>query len=165
MQVLGLPYDAEMTVEREKALFQQYLQENGLKNSQQRELILETFLALPPHQTAEELHREVSGMDAGIGLSTVYRTLRLLVDAGLAKQRHFQEGRSCFEPSIDIHHHDHLICEGCGRIVEFECQEIEDLQLAMARSNGFTLTRHRLELFGLCPACRKADKPASRAAS
>jgi len=154
-----------MALEREKTLFAQYLHGNGLKNSQQRELILETFLAMPPHLTAEELHREVSEAEPGIGLSTVYRTLRLFVDAGLAKQRHFQEGRSCFEQAIDSHHHDHLICEGCGRIVEFECQEIEDLQEAMAAKHGFTLTRHRLELFGRCPACRKKDQAAARAAS
>lgn len=145
-----------MTSEREKTLFAQYLQAHGLKHSQQRELILETFLGMPRHLTAEELHHQVSEADPGVGLSTVYRTLRLFCDAGLAKQRHFHEGRSCFEQAVDANHHDHLICEGCGEIVEFECQEIEDLQVAMAERHRYTLTRHRLELFGLCPRCQAA---------
>jgi Fur family ferric uptake transcriptional regulator len=143
-----------MVKTKEKEIFARYLQAHGLKNSQQRELILDTFLSMPPHLSAEELHRQVSETDAGIGLSTVYRTLRLFCEAGLAKQRHFLEGRSCFEQAFDTRHHDHLICEGCGTIVEFECAEIEALQEQVANERGFTLTRHRLELFGLCPDCR-----------
>ncbi|MDH5526818.1 MAG: transcriptional repressor [Nitrospirota bacterium] len=142
-----------MAKTKAKAEFSRYLQANGLRSSTQRDLILDAFLSMPPHLTAEELHRKVARTDGGIGLSTVYRALRLFCDAGLAKQRHFQEGRSCFEQAVGGDHHDHLICEGCGRIVEFECQEIEDLQEQVARRHGFHLTRHRLELFGRCPDC------------
>lgn len=163
VQPRGVPYHARMASEREKRLFAQYLQAHGLKHSQQRELILDTFLEMPRHLTAEELHRQVSEVDPGIGLSTVYRSLRLFCDAGLAKQRHFIEGRSCFEQAVDANHHDHLICEGCGEIVEFECQEIEDLQVVMARKHRYTLTRHRLELFGLCPRCQAATKGSAAA--
>lgn len=147
-----------MVKTKEKEIFARYLQAHGLKNSQQRELILDAFLSMPPHLSAEDLHRRVSRKDAGIGLSTVYRTLRLFCEAGLAKQRHFMEGRSCFEQAFDTRHHDHLICEGCGRIVEFECAEIETLQEQVARQRGFALTRHRLELFGLCPDCRSGEE-------
>ncbi len=140
-----------------KARFVAYLQSKRLKNSQQRTRILDIFLGMPPHLTAEDLHRRVIKADPGIGLSTIYRTLKLFCDAGLAKQRHFQEGRSCFEQAVDHDHHDHLICEGCGRIVEFECQQIEDLQEQVATQRGFTLTRHRLELYGYCPDCRNGS--------
>ncbi len=136
-----------------KTVFSQYLQTHGLRSSQQRDLILEAFLSMPPHLTAEELHQQVAKQDAGIGLSTIYRSLRLFCDAGLAKQRHFEEGRSRFEQSFEERHHDHLICTKCGDITEFECQEIEDLQEEMASRHGYTLTHHRLELFGLCPRC------------
>lgn len=142
-------------------MFVRYLQDNGLKISHQRNLILDAFLAMPPHLTAEELHRQVGKVDSGIGLSTIYRTLRLFCDAGLAKQRHFEEGRSRFEQAFGQNHHDHLICTGCGKIVEFECQEIEDLQLEMARKKGFALTHHRLELFGLCATCRGREGEAA----
>jgi len=149
-----------MTTDARQA-FQRYLQTNGLKGSQQRTRILDAFLAMPPHLTAEDLHREVVLEDEGIGLATVYRTLRLFCDAGLAKQRHFQEGQSCFEQAVNHGHHDHLICLGCGMIVEFACQEIEDLQEQMAKKKGFTLDRHRLNLYGHCPNCQRtgqADK-------
>ncbi len=134
--------------------FARYLQENGLKGSQQRSHILESFLSMPPHLSAEELHRQVATVDEGIGLSTIYRTLRLLCDAGLAKQRHFQEGRSCFEQAFEHHHHDHLICVSCGRIEEFICEEIETRQDQVADQHGFTLTHHRLDLYGHCADCK-----------
>lgn len=143
-----------MAQNKAKAAFSSYLQKNGLRSSTQRDLILDAFLSMPPHLTAEELHRKVARKDNGIGLSTVYRTLRLFCEAGLAKQRHFHEGISCFEQAVGAEHHDHLICEGCGEIVEFECQEIEDLQEQVARRHGFHLTRHRLELYGRCPRCQ-----------
>ena len=144
-----------------KALFNQYLQSQGLKNSRQRETILSAFLSMPPHLTAEELHKRVSRSDQRIGLATVYRTLKLFCDAGLANQRHFQEGRSCFEQRLAQHHHDHLICVECGCIVEFTCQPIEDLQDQVAAERGFTLTQHRLELFGVCPDCQVAKAGAT----
>ena len=136
------------------SVFSQYLQSQGLKNSHQRARILDAFLSMDAHMTAEELHQRVSRTDQRIGLATVYRTLRLLCDAGLAKQRHFQGGRSRFEQAFQQSHHDHLICVGCDRIVEFQCQPIEDLQEQTAALHGFTLTHHRLELFGYCPDCR-----------
>jgi len=143
-----------MSQRQVRAQFSSYLQTNGLKRSQQRTRILEAFLSMPEHLTAEDLHRRVSAVDEGIGLATVYRTLRLFCDAGLAKQRHFQEGRSRFEQAFDHDHHDHLICLGCDRIVEFECAEIEALQVQMAEGHGFSLTRHRLDLYGYCADCR-----------
>ncbi len=141
-----------------KTKFARHLQDNGLKGSHQRNLILDAFLTMPPHLTAEELHKQVGKKDSSIGLSTIYRALRLFCEAGLAKQRHFQEGRSCFEQAFDHDHHDHLICTRCGAIVEFECQEIEDLQEQIAVRHGYTLTHHRLELFGLCAACAEGKQ-------
>jgi len=151
-----------MVSPKAKAVFARYLQANRLRGSQQRDLILDAFLSMPPHLTAEELHRKVAHQDGGIGLSTVYRTLRLFCDAGLAKQRHFQEGKSCFEQAVGAHHHDHLICDTCGAIVEFECQEIEDLQEQIARRHGYRLTHHRLELFGRCAGCGDGADGAGR---
>ncbi|MFQ5509737.1 MAG: Fur family transcriptional regulator [Leptospirillia bacterium] len=140
-------------------MLETYLKANGLRGSNQRNLILDAFLRMPPHLTAEELHRKVSKVDGGIGLSTIYRALKLFCDAGLAKQRHFQEGKSCFEQAVGQHHHDHLICVVCGRIVEFECQEIEDLQERTAAEHGFALRHHRLEMFGECPDCQAVGEP------
>jgi Fur family ferric uptake transcriptional regulator len=85
-----------------------------------------------------------------VGYATVYRTLRLLVDSGLANPRQFDEGQTRYEPAGA--HHDHLICVKCSLILEFENDEIEELQEKMARSlGGFQVLRHKHELYCLCP--------------
>lgn len=129
-----------------------YLSRHGLKQTRQREAILEAFLAAEGHVTSEDLYERVRGESPEIGAATVYRTLKLLVDAGVANASTFREGVTVYEP--EQHHHDHLVCLGCGEIIEFECDEIETKQLEIARSHGYRLTRHRLHLFGYCPACQ-----------
>ena len=128
----------------------QYLEQMGLKQTQQRRLIVQHFLAINSHVDAEELHRRVNGEGHDIGLATIYRTLNLLTEAGLIEQKSFQDGRSVFEVAHPGSHHDHLICTECGRVVEFEDQEIEDLQNKIASKYGIELKSHRLDLFGFC---------------
>jgi Fur family ferric uptake transcriptional regulator len=135
-----------------------YMRANGLKLTRQRELILETFLASRKHISIDELLGDVRAVDSGVGHATVYRTMKLLVDAGIATERNFSEGASRYEPA-DEHgdgHHDHLICTRCSRIIEFENHEIEELQLAVARNHGFKLIDHKMELYGICPDCLAA---------
>jgi len=138
----------------ERRKFHQYLARSGLKATRQRELIARAFFGTPTHISAEALYRRVNGRDRRIGLVTVYRTLKLLKDAGLAHERQFGEGRALFEHATK-RHHDHMICTYCGRITEFENCEIEELQEQVARRFGFTLQDHKLELYGLCQECRK----------
>jgi Fur family ferric uptake transcriptional regulator len=115
--------------------------------------VLSAFLASTEHLTSEELHRRVAKKDRALGLSTVYRTLRLFVEAGIASERHFQDGLARYEPVRP--HHDHLICLACGEIVEFEDDEVERLQEKIARARGYRLVSHRHEMYGTCPACSK----------
>ena len=91
-----------------------------------------------------------------VGYATVYRTMKLLTDAGIAAARQFGDGQTRFEVSDEAdHHHDHLICAECGLILEFENPEIEKLQDKMADElGGFRVVRHKLELYGLCKNCR-----------
>lgn len=133
--------------------FQQYLNRSGLKATRQRQVIARAFFATSMHISAEALYRRVSGRDPRIGLVTVYRTLKLLKDAGLAYERQFGEGRALFEHASSDRHHDHVICTECGRITEFENCDIEALQEQVARRFGFTLQYHKLELYGLCREC------------
>lgn len=120
----------------------------------QRELIASTFFRNKGHVSAEELHGQVRKISAGIGFATVYRTIKLLSDAGLAKGRDFGDGFARYEPAIHKEHHDHLICTKCGRIVEFENDRIEELQQTVARKHGFRITDHKMELYGVCGTCR-----------
>ena len=143
-----------MALQKKQQNFQQYLVLSGLKATRQRELIARAFFATNTHISAEALYRRVSGRDRRIGLVTVYRTLKLLKEAGLAHERQFGEGRALFEHASSERHHDHMICTHCGKITEFENCEIEELQEQVARRFGFTLQDHKLELYGRCKDCR-----------
>lgn len=136
----------------EKKALASYLEGHHLKHTKQREAILEVFLGIEGHITGEELHRRVRRKHPGIGYTTVYRTMKLLCEAGLASERHFDDGVTRFE--IEHEHHDHLVCLRCGKIVEFECSMIESAQDRIVKEYGFRLLRHRHELYGHCPGCR-----------
>ena len=133
-------------------ILKKHLVEHGLKSTRQRQFILKTFLS-KDHVTAEDLYREISRRNARVGLATVYRTLNLLCLCGLAQQRHFADSRTLYDNVFDKAHHDHLICTGCGKIIEFENTEIERLQEKVARKNRFKIYSHKLEIYGLCAAC------------
>jgi Fur family ferric uptake transcriptional regulator len=94
-----------------------------------------------------------------IGYTTVYRTMKLLCDAGLASERHFDDGITRYE--IEQEHHDHLVCVKCGKIIEFECAMIERTQNQIAERYHFRVLRHRHELYGHCEACRDDEPGAS----
>jgi Fur family ferric uptake transcriptional regulator len=145
------PADRELV--RLKGRWQDYLRRHKLKTTQQRELIVDQFLRQAGHISIEDLLARVRKRSSKVGYATVYRTLKLLTECGLAAPRQFGDGQTRFEVSDDIaHHHDHLICLQCGLILEFENDEIEKLQDEMAASlGGFKVVRHKLELYGLCP--------------
>lgn len=135
----------------------EYIRERGGRVTPARLQIAEVFFSMGSHPGIEALSAEVKRRFPGIGEATVYRTMRLLCDAGLAGERQFGEGFSRFEPicgSAGDSHHDHLICVHCGAIVEFEDPGIERLQDRVAESHGFEITSHRLEIFGICGNCR-----------
>jgi Fur family ferric uptake transcriptional regulator len=146
--------------------FTDYLSRAGLKTTRQRERIVRAFFAAGRHVSAEELHRQIRATDPGIGLVTVYRTLKLLRAAGLATERQFGDAYARFDPRPADSPHHHLICTACGRIVEFEDGMLADLARRVKRARGFTVTEQRVELYGLCRACAAgtADAPARRAA-
>lgn len=136
----------------------EYLARRGLKHTRQRDIILEAFLSSDGHITSEQLYEHVRADHPDVGAATVYRTLKLLVDAGIANASTFQEGVTVYEHQP--RHHDHMICLGCGEILEFECDEIEQKQIEIAEQHGFRLTRHRLHLYGYCSGCQRSGKDA-----
>ncbi len=139
----------------------EYLAGQGLRSTSQRDTILGVFVDAGRHVSAEELYALVKKSHQGIGYATVYRTLKLLADAGLAEERRFEDGFTRYEYRATDGHHDHLICTRCGRIIEFENERIEQLQQDVARKNRFLVQSHKLELYGLCAACQKGktEKP------
>ena len=128
--------------------------DKGLKSTRQREVILEEFLSVGSHLSTEELYLRLRRKNPRIGYATVHRTLKLFAECGIAEQCHFGDGQARYEASDLDEHHDHLICTSCGKIVEFEDPRIEQLQEKVARQHGFSIERHRLELYGCCESCR-----------
>ncbi|KIE18301.1 Fur family transcriptional regulator [Smithella sp. SC_K08D17] len=141
-----------------KNIFQKYLVKHELRDTPQRKLILDIFLKLEEHISAEQLYDIVKKRDPSIGQATVYRVLKLFVEAELAREFDFGDGVIRYEHKYNHPHHDHLLCRGCGKTMEIYDSVIEELQKRVAESHGFELTDHELYLYGLCPDCRKKKK-------
>lgn len=134
--------------------FSEYLKHKGLRITPQRMKILDAFLRTEDHVSMEELFLLVRQSDRTIGQVTVYRTLKLLCEAGIASAVNFEEGLVRYEPR-DLHHHDHLVCERCGKKIEFINEAIEELQEAVCREHDFLPTAHHMVLYGVCSECRR----------
>lgn len=145
-----------MTEEQEVLL--KHIQQRGLKRTTQRDLILEVFLRTERHLSSEDLYRLVQAEDPTIGHTTVYRTLKLFTDAGLAREVRFGDGRTHYEHNYKHQHHDHMICAECGKIIEFYSAELEAIQDAMAAKHKFEVTQHLLRIIGICAECRRSRK-------
>lgn len=143
------------------AIFKEHLREQGLKSTSQRDTIARVFFASQRHISVEELYQAVKSVSSGIGYATVYRTVKLLTECGLAVERHFRDGEARYETAGEGGQHDHLLCERCGAIVEFDEPDIDALQAAVARRFGFRFTGRKMELYGVCRACQKGEKSSS----
>jgi Fur family ferric uptake transcriptional regulator len=125
----------------------------GLRSTEQRRLIVNEFFKAPAHITIEELLAQVRAIDPRVGYATVYRTLKLFAECGVAHERRFHDGVTRYEIANEDEHHDHLICVECGAITEFEEPAIEQLQDEVAARHGFTVRSHKHELYGVCASC------------
>jgi Fur family ferric uptake transcriptional regulator len=137
----------------EMQVFSDYLRDNGLKITPNREVILETFLDNEGHRSVEEIHRTVRNSDPRIGYTTVYRTMKLLARCGLAREIDLADGITRYEHLFNHQHHDHMICMECGRSIEFLNPEIESLQDAASEQMGFKVLDHKLQIYGICRDC------------
>lgn len=141
-------------VQRLRENLEAYMARHGLRSTEQRRLIVDTFFASPEHVTLDQLLERVRTADSRIGYATVYRTMKMLSEGGIAHERRFGDGFTRYELADDeTHHHDHLICVECGGIEEFEEPGIEALQEAVAARHGFEVFFHKHELYGRCRAC------------
>jgi len=147
-----------MSVRARMRRFEQALRERSLKSTSQRDDIARVFFATEGHLSIDELYAAVKRVNPRVGYATVYRTLKLLKECGLAAERHFDDGQARYEPVEEAQQHDHIICERCGKIVEFSSQELERLQERIGRFLGFVIGRHRMELYGICGDCREGGK-------
>lgn len=141
---------SEESIESLHQSLSSYMAKKGLRSTAQRRLVTDVFFRSEGHLSIEDVLGKVRQHDPKVGYATVYRTLRLLAECELASARHFGDGVTRYELADEDHHHDHLICLDCGRIVEFEDEAIEVLQDRIAERHGFRLRSHKHELYGHC---------------
>lgn len=131
---------------------ERFMADQGLKQTRQRQVIFDTFVKAARHLAIDELLEQVQGHMSGVGYATVYRTMKLFVDAGVAHEINFGDGQTRYEASGAEEHHDHLICVDCGHIFEFEDGVIEQRQQEVAQQHGLRIRTHKLDIFGACLA-------------
>lgn len=139
---------------KEERVLKEYLQQKDLKYTDQRRVILDSFLKTETHFTVDDLYARVKAVNQSIGYTTVYRTLKLFTECGLATEMKFEDGITRYEHCFGHEHHDHLICVKCGRLIEVVEPEIEELQEKLARKHHFDIEHHRMELYGICQKCK-----------
>jgi Fur family transcriptional regulator, ferric uptake regulator len=152
--------DDQASISREQVreaqeIFYTHLKRVGLKHTDQRDTILRTFLETRDHLSTDELHRLVKKKDARIGFTTVYRTLKLLSDCGLASEVAFHDGITRFEHQYNRRSHHHMVCTECGGSVEFFSPEVGKIEQEIGRKHHYLTTRHTFQIYGLCEECRK----------
>lgn len=146
-------FDAKHTDEELRAI----IRDIGLKVTNQRITILRSLIEGRDHITAQELYETVSVIDSSLGFATVYRFLRTLAENKLVTEVRMGGLPARYEWTKKKSHHDHITCQSCGKICEFENLDIERMQVEIAKSLGFILTDHVLELYGICSKCQ-ADR-------
>jgi len=110
------------------------------------------------HLSTDELYRLVRKKDARIGFTTVYRTLKLLAECGLASEVAFHDGIARFEHQYNRRSHHHMVCTACGSSVEFFSPEVGKIEQEIGRKHHYATTRHTFQIYGLCEACRKRPR-------
>lgn len=144
----------KIDMDKAKEMLRGYVADKGLRNTSQREIILEAFLSAGKHITVDELFDSIKAKHPEIGYATVHRNLRLMCDCGIADEIKIGKGKTRYEPKLDHKHHDHLVCLKCGQFTEVNDEKIEALQDKLARANDFIPVRHKLEIYGFCARCR-----------
>lgn len=138
------------------------MEREGLRSTEQRRLIVDAFFESHEHVTLDQLLERVRGVDSRVGYATVYRTMKMLTDGGIANERKFGDGFTRYELADQGKHHDHLICLQCGTIQEFEEPAIEELQDRVASRYAFEVHHHKHELYGRCRSCAEKQRREQR---
>ncbi|WP_186399299.1 Fur family transcriptional regulator [Stappia sp. P2PMeth1] len=139
---------AETAADQPLASLEEQCVAKGMRMTEQRRIIARVIEGASDHPDVEELYRRAVENDPRISISTVYRTVKLFEDAGIIERHDFRDGRARYE-TVPEEHHDHLIDLKSGTVIEFRNEEIERLQEAIARTLGYKLVDHRLELYGV----------------
>lgn len=137
--------------------FRRYLDDHGLPVTHQRLAVADAVFQAADHLSADEVARRVAQRGEPVGTATVYRTLDLLVRAGLVREHDFGEGFRRYEPMAPGGAHEHCVCTACGRVMEFSNDRLERMIALLAEEVAFRPHHHRLEVYGLCRTCQQSN--------
>jgi Fur family ferric uptake transcriptional regulator len=147
-----------------KTRFREFLARKNLRLTSQRQAIIDTAFGTSQHFTAEQLLAWSQEKDQSVSRATVYRTLPLLTESGLVREMDFGKDHKFYDPNYAEHpRHNHIICQDCDKIVEFESDKIEKLENEISQRLGFSVKAHRLQITATCHelkrlgACHKKD--------
>jgi Fur family ferric uptake transcriptional regulator len=143
------------SIREAEEIFYSHLKRVGLKHTGQRDTILRIFLETHDHLSTEELHHLVQRSEPRIGFTTVYRTLKLFAECGLASEVAFNDGITRYEHQYNRRSHHHMVCTECGGSVEFFSPEIERIEKEIGRKHRYMTTRHTFQVYGICAECQK----------
>ena len=149
------PHLSPQMVREAQGLLHRHLKRVGLKQTAQRDTILRAFIETRDHPSVDELHRLVQKKDPRIGYTTVYRTLKLLAECGLASEVAFHDGIARYEHQFNRRSHHHMVCTECGGSVEFFSREVDELEKEIGRKHHYITTRHTFQIYGICEDCRQ----------
>jgi Fur family ferric uptake transcriptional regulator len=143
--------------------FEEYLQSRGMRNTEQRRILVEHIFSHHEHFDADQLIAQLpsKGQDGYVSRPTVYRTLAEFVDAGLLRKFELN-GRAVYEHDYGYPQHDHLYCKQCQNLFEFQSDELIELRNQVAQDHGFRVSGHRLIIYGICQECIKARRRTKR---
>lgn len=147
-----------MPYERVAKIFTEFLHKKGLRLTGERMAVLQAALNDEEHFDAERLWQDVNAQGQDVSRATVYRTVALLVECGLLREIDTGERKSRFEPVAGREHHEHLVCNECGKIIEFHEPKMEDVLPKICTSNDFEMTGHYVRITGVCGECRSRRK-------
>ena len=136
-------------------IFTKFLKNRNLNFTNQREEIISVLLRTKRHLSVDEFYLIAKRKDRKIGHTTVFRTLKLLCEAGITKEVDLGDRIIRYELKHGHQHHDHLVCTKCGSYIEAMDPQIEKLQSSLCNKFGFLAERHRMEIFGICKKCRR----------
>mgnify|MGYP000892734583 CR=1 len=149
-------------VHKELSIFSEYLKQMGLKITNQRLLVAESIFRHPSHFTVDSLAESLKDRRDEISRATIYRIVSILVESGQLTEHNFAQGVRYYEHIPRHEHHDHIVCQDCGRIEEFLVPEIEKVQQQIAEQHGFALEAHALNLYGRCAELKTKGSCARR---
>ena len=147
-----------------KERFIDFLTEKNLRVTAQRRAIIDTAFGTRQHFTAEQLLAWSRGRDKSVSRATVYRTLPLLTESGLVREMDFGKDHKFYDPNYAEHpHHNHIICEDCDKIVEFESEKLKQIESEITRRLGFSVQSHRFQITAQCEELKQRGTCARKA--